>query len=486
MITAKEIKVLDRNAEFHKIPPERLMESAGKGVADYVNNQIKPDSVLLFCGQGNNGGDGFVAARYLAKKYDVTVFLVGSEEHIRSAIARKNFKRLKTLPITIYDQHSIDKIPKLLTQSTLIIDAMLGIGLSGSLRSPFDAIVESINQRTDKIILSVDVPTGWGMNQAIKPAVTITFHDVKEQMNPENAGEIHILDIGIPHKAQQYVGPGDLIVHYPYPKKQSHKGENGRLLVIGGGPYSGAPALSALAALRTGIDLVFVATPTQTATVIAAYSPNIIVKPLPSLSMITKDDINPINELISTVDAVVLGPGLGSSYDTADAVRLLVPLIVKQNLPLVVDADGLRALGQQRDCIQDSNTIITPHAGEFTDFTGAKLPTNLKEKTNVVSQWAKKLGINIFLKGPIDILSNEETTKLNDVHNSAMTVGGTGDVLAGIIGAFLSKKIDSMNAMRMAAFLNGAAGNLVFQKKSYGLLATDIIEQIPVVLKRYL
>ncbi len=485
MITAKEIKVLDRNAEFQKIPPEKLMESAGKGVADYVNKQIRPASILIFCGQGNNGGDGFVAARYLAKKYQVMVFLVGSEKHIRSDIARKNFNRLKTLPIPIYDQRSIDKIPDLLTQSTLIIDAMLGIGLSGNLRPPFNNIVHSINQ-ADKMIISVDVPTGLGMNEAVKPTVTITFHDVKKGMTLKNAGDIVIVDIGIPSKAQQYVGPGDLMVHYPVPKRQSHKGENGRLLVIGGGPFSGAPALSALAALRSGTDLVSIATPKQTAKIIATYSPNIILKPLPSVNMITKDDINPIKEFISTVDAVVLGPGLGSSYDTADAVRSLIPYIVQQNIPLVVDADALRALGQQRDCIQETNTIITPHAGEFTDFTGTKLPNDLSQRADIVSQWANKLGICIFLKGSVDILSDGEMTKLNDVHNPAMTVGGTGDVLAGIIGGFLSKKTDPMNAMRMAAFLNGEAGNLVFQKKSYGLLATDIIEQIPSVLKTYL
>ncbi len=486
MIAAKEIKVLDRNAEFYGTPPEKLMESAGKGVADYVDKNIKPDSILIFCGHGNNGGDGFVTARYLSKNYKVTVFLASSEENIRSDIAQKNYNKLKKLPITLYNHHSLDKIPELIDQSNLIIDAMLGIGLSGDLRPPFNTIVQSINRTKDKTIISVDVPTGLGMNESVKPAVTITFHDLKEGMVTEKAGDIVIVDIGIPKKAQQYVGPGDLMIHYPVPKKQSHKGENGRLLIIGGGPFSGAPALSALAALRTGADLVFVATPKQTAKVIGSYSPNIILKPLTSEHMITKNDINPMRELLSAVDAVVLGPGLGSSYDTADAVRSFVPCIVKQNLPLVIDADALRAIGQNRDCIQETRTIITPHAGEFTDFTGTKPPIELKQRADFVSQWAKKLGICIFLKGAVDIMSDRETTKLNDVHNPAMTVGGTGDVLAGIIGALLSKKTDPMNAMRMAAFLNGEAGNHVFQKKSYGLLATDIIEQIPLVLKTYL
>ena len=487
MITAEEIKVLDKNAEFYNTAPEKLMESAGKHVAQYIDKNLKSKHILIFCGVGNNGGDGFVAARHLAKKFSVTVFLVGTEKDIKTTISRMNFKKLAQNPLKIYDERSMDKLPELIQKSNVVVDAMLGIGLSGELRAPFDYIVDLINQHKNQTdVVAVDVPTGIGMNIAVKPEVTITFHDVKKGMNETNCGEIIIVDIGIPLKAQQYVGPGELSVYYPHPKKQSHKGENGRVLIIGGGPFSGAPALSGLAALRTGADLVYVAAPKYSANIISAFSPNLIVKGLHKPKMMTKDDITTITEMLSRVDSIVLGPGLGSSYDTAEAVRTLVPHIVQKDIPLVIDADALKATTEIRDSLKDSKTIVTPHAMEFAAFTGSEISSELNERIDMVSQWAKKLGISIFLKGPTDILSNGQITKLNDVHNPAMTVGGTGDVLAGIIGGLLAKKTSLMNAMRIAAFLNGKAGNLVFSKKSYGLVATDIIEELPMVLKKYL
>ncbi len=188
---------------------------------------------------------------------------------------------------------------------------MLGIGLLGELRNPYSIIVEKINSQKEKTIISVDVPTGLGTNLAIKPDFTVTFHDSKETMNKENSGEIHIVDIGIPKKSIDYVGPGELNVYYPRPKKQSHKGENGSVLIIGGGPYVGAPALAGLAALRTGADLVYIATPKSSWQAIASFSPNLIVKGLNS-EVLTPGDIPTIREIVNKCDAVVLGPGLGS------------------------------------------------------------------------------------------------------------------------------------------------------------------------------
>jgi len=153
---------------------------------------------------------------------------------------------------------------------------------------------------------------------------------------------------------------------------------------------------------------------------------------------------------------------------------------------LVIDADAIKPVGEQLELIKNSNTVVTPHAMEFKKLIGYDIPQTIDDRIKMVQVWAKKLGIAIFLKGYVDILSDGERTKLNKIHNEAMTVGGTGDVLAGIIGALLSKDVEPFNAMRVAAFLNGEAGNEVFSKKSYGLLATDIIEEIPGILKRYL
>ena len=504
MIQACEIHVLDKNAEFLGIPTITLMENAGKRVADFILNQIKSsENILVFCGTGNNGGDGFVAARKISKKFNVSVFLVGKPIDIKTDISKKNFEKLKKTNLTIYDINSSEKIDELISESKVIIDSMLGVGLSGNLKEPYFSIVKKINNAKNKTIISVDVPTGLWTKTSIKPNYTITFHDVKNGMNKKNCGDIIIADIGIPTKSEEFVGPGEIVTYYPRPKKDSHKGDNGRLLVVGGGPYFGAPALSSFAAQRTGVDLVFIITPKKVAKAITSYSPlliksvkiaknlaklspNLIVKESTNEEIIVPEDIKIVEKLEKKVDALLIGPGLGTDAKTNKAVEKIITFFVKKNKPIVIDADAIQVFGQNLDIIKNSKTVVTPHIREFKKLTGVTLSNDLKDKKEKVKKWANKIGITILLKGPIDIISDGKNVKLNNVHNEAMTAGGTGDILAGIVGALLSKKIEPFNAARMAIFINGTAGNFAFKKKSYGLISTDIIDEIPNVLRKYL
>jgi hydroxyethylthiazole kinase-like uncharacterized protein yjeF len=483
MISEAEIKVLDRNSEFFGVPTLQLMENAGKKVADFVKNIIKntKKNILILCGTGNNGGDGCVAARYLADEYTVHVFIIGTD--MKTEIARKNYQKLTSTGVHVTS--SLTEIDSLLQTSDVIIDSLLGTGLSGDLKEPYATLVKKINAATKKIIVSVDVPTGLGTTLSVLPQYTVTFHDVKEGMNEKNSGTLQVVDIDIPQEAITYVGPGELSVYYPRPPKKSHKGDNGVVLIIGGGPYIGAPALSGLAALRTGVDLVYIATPKRSWKSIAAFSPNFIVKDLNS-DILTKKDLPTIEELLTKCTGVILGPGLGNAKETEDAVLPLVTHIIQEKKPLVIDADAIKPVGDNIILLQNSTTVVTPHVGEFKKLTGITLSQDVDIRVKAVQEWAKKIGITIFLKGYIDVLSDGKNVKLNKVHNEAMTVGGTGDVLAGIIGALVSKGVAPFNAVRIAAFLNGEAGNEAFKKKSYGLLATDIIEEIPDILKKYL
>jgi len=486
MISVREAKVLDKNSEYYGTTQYILMENAGREVAKFIY-KIYPNEkkILIFCGLGNNGGDGFVAARYLLKKYCVTLFLVGKEKDIKTEISRKNYLKLKKTNIDIFNIDSADKLNELLLENHVIIDSIMGIGFSGDLREPIFSIVKKINAVKDKSILSVDVPTGLGTNNAIIPKFTLTFHDQKEGMSIKNSGEIKVVDIGIPKDAIDCVGPGELIVYYPIPKSQSHKGDNGKVLIIGGGPYVGAPALVGLSALRTGSDLVYIATPKRVGKLVSSFSPNLIVKNLNS-DFLIPGDLTSIREFLDRCNAVVIGPGLGNAKETREAIIKIVEIFVDHNVPLVIDADAIISIGENLDIIRNSKTVVTPHKMEFGKLTGIILPEDIDNKVKIVQEWAENLGISIFLKGYIDVLSNGKTTKINKIHNKAMTVGGTGDVLAGIIGALLSKGVEPFNAIRISAFLNGEAGNNVFDKKSYGLLATDIIEELPFVLKKYL
>ena len=504
MISSEEIKVIDKNSEFYGTPASELMENAGRGLADFIKTKHKTTgkNILFFCGTGNNGGDGLVAARYLGKKgYNVKVFLTG--ENVKTKISQENLHKLKKTNTKIYNIDSIDKIDEIISLSDTIVDSMLGIGLTGSLREPYKIIVNKINLSKNKTIVVVDIPTGFGTSCSVKPDYTVTFHDVKNGMNKNNCGDIITVDIKVPQKAKEYVGPGELVAFYPIPKKNSHKGENGRLLIVGGGPYYGAPALSSFAAQRAGVDLVYVATPKKVARAITSYSPllikpvklakniaklspTLIVKELKNENILIEDDVPLIESLVSKVDTLLIGPGLGSAEETQKTVKKIVKIFVDNKKSIVIDADAIKVVGRKPDLIRNSRTVLTPHTGEFKELTNIKLSKVLDERKKHVENWANKFGVTILLKGPVDIISNGKHTKLNDVHNQAMTVGGTGDVLAGVIGALLSKNVEPFNAARIGAFINGYAGNLAFKKKSYGLIATDVIEEIPNVLKSFL
>jgi len=505
MISGLEVKVLDINSDYYGVPAINLMENAGKNITKFINDNLKTKKkeILIFCGLGNNGGDGFVATRHLSKKYDVTLFLIGKKEDIKTGIAKKNFNKLKNTKTKILDIGSKDDISDLISNNRVIVDAMLGIGIKGELREPYKTIVDMINCSKNKTIISVDIPTGFGSKKSIKPDFTVTFHDIKYGMNQKNCGEISIVDIAIPKKAVDYVGPGELKTFYPIPKKDSHKGENGRLLVVGGGPYYGAPALSSFAAQRSGTDLIYLATPKKVAKAVTSYSPlvikpvrlakhlaklspTLIVKELKDSDNLIVEDFEIIKEYIDKVNTLLVGPGLGSDKKTQKAVEKIIRLFVKSKKSIVIDADAIKVIGRNLDIVKNSNIVLTPHTGEFKELTGIGLSKKLGDRKKNVEKWAKKLNVTICLKGPVDIVSNGEQTKLNDIHNEAMTVGGTGDVLAGVIAGLMSKNVEGFDAARMGVFINGAAGNYAFKKRSYGLVATDIIDEIPSVIKKYL
>lgn len=479
MISFKEVNVLDKNASYLGIPTYQLMENAGKAVADNALQKfdVKRKKVLILCGTGNNGGDGFVAAWYLSEHCDVTVILLKPEEKLGSKLAKSNLDRIKD--VVQFMEHPSDLGNKI-ADYKLIIDAMFGIGITGELREPYSSYIETVN-KSGLPALSVDVPSGLGTSKAVKPKVTVTFHDIKEGMTRENSGEIIITDIGIPVDAEKYVGPGDF-VYYPKPKESSHKGENGRLLIVGGGPYTGAPALAGLAAYRIGVDLVHIATPVQTYPIIASYSPNFIVHRLSS-EVLVPEDLSILENLLDIVDAVVIGPGIGRAGKTTELVKSFMKICSK---PILIDADGIWAIAGDPSLLEGHIGVITPHASEFQTLTKEEISSKIEELIGQVKNFSNKGGLTILFKGPIDVISDGQNVKLNRSGNPGMTVGGTGDVLAGIVGGLLSKGVPPFNAARIGAFTNGYSGDLAFERLGYSMTSTDIIENIPEVLASFL
>ena len=261
---------------------------------------------------------------------------------------------------------------------------------------------------------------------------------------------------------------------------ESHKGDFGRLLIIGGSEtYVGAPALAALAALRTGLDLVYIASPEKTAYAISAISPNLITLKLRG-DHLAKNNLGQLKTFLERSTAVVFGPGLDLHKDTIEATFKIFDIMNRLKKPALLDADALRILGMKRQKIEFP-FVLTPHFGEFEAFTGGQPSINIKSRTSEVKNLAKRLGGVVVLKGNVDIVSDGKNLRINYTGNPSMTVGGTGDVLSGIIGCFLAQGIDCFNSSVAGVFINGVAGDLA-REKGINLVPTDLIEQISGVI----
>jgi len=490
-ITSKEMRALELNAEYFGVSRLQLMENAGRSVATEIASRFKPDktNVAVFCGTGGNGGDGFVAARHLLSYgFEVEVILAGKPIDIIDEAASKNWQALKPLEgiIKLHEIYDSALIPNI--KAEVAVDALLGIGLKGSLRPPILQLVNKINAMK-AFRVAVDIPTGIDsdtgevLGEAVKADLTITFHKVKTGLGEAKkyTGELIVKDMGLPYEFESFAGPGDVsLVVKPRPS-EAHKGDFGRLLVIGGSEvFSGAPTLVALTALRTGVDLTYIAAPQKTAYAIASMSPNLITVKLEG------EHLNPRNNAVikrylEFSTGAVVGPGLGLHKETKDALNEIVTLVEAAKIPLLLDADGLKAFAESKRKV-NVPLVLTPHAGEYKILTGEAPPTDLKKRAEEVQTTAQKLGATILLKGNVDIISDGNRVKLNFTGNPGMTVGGTGDVLSGIVGAFLAQKADPFEAAVAGAFINGAAGDFVKSEKGYHMVPTDIIDWIPRVM----
>lgn len=470
MLPVDEFLVLDRNAVEWGVPVPALMENAGMAVADVVRDlQESGTNVLILCGPGNNGGDGLVAARHLENDFKVAVSFLDEGGGSRNAVCRQNLERVRHL--------LVDWDASLLEDGGLVVDALLGTGLRGELRQPYLGAVEVLNDFKGPVV-SVDVPSGWGTRHAVRPDLTVTFHDVKEGMDENDCGSMVIVDIGIPPEAQNQTGPGEYLL-YPSSAHDSHKGQNGRLLIVGGGPYTGAPSLAGMGACGIGVDLLHIATPESSFQSVASHSPLFIVHCLEG-SRLGNPHVNDILSWMDQADCLLMGPGLGMGPETLQAV---VRLMQECKLPLVVDADALHAIGPGHRLSLDRPMVLTPHGREFERLSGTSLPKDMHDRAEAVRQQASEFGCTILLKGETDIISDGQRIKFNTTGNSAMTSGGTGDVLAGVVAGLLSKGMTPFNAARLGAHLNGAAGDLSFRLKSYGMTALDLCQQVPYALK---
>lgn len=490
-LSSSEIAILDRNSEYLGVSTLQLMENAGRSVADEVEARFgKGASVTVYGGTGRNGGDGMVTARHLAGRgFKVRFLLVGDERLIRDASVLSNWSTLKAMEWTVKVKSCQDSstIPK--SDSDVIIDAMLGTGTHGKLRQPFLQAVQVVNASAG-FKIAVDVPTGIDsdtgelLGEAVRANLTVTLHALKRGFSRSKQywGEVRVVEIGIPPEAAIYAGPGDVAAISKERPADSHKGQYGRLLVIGGSEiYSGAPALVALSAYRTGVDLVNIAAPEKTAQSIASFSPSIITIKLPGNNLATRH-LRTLDEHIYKANTIAIGPGLGLAKETVSAVRKIISFAIKRKKPLLIDADALKAVGVVKRRMFDESIVMTPHAGEFEAVSGKDPSNDLMTRMNKVREFASLSGAVILLKGPTDIISDGIRIKLNDTGNPGMTVGGTGDVLSGVIAGLMTQGFEPYESAIAGAFVNGAAGDMAVERFGHHLTPTDLIEHIPRIL----
>ncbi|MFX1259903.1 MAG: NAD(P)H-hydrate dehydratase [Promethearchaeota archaeon] len=503
-ISSEEMGILDNNSEWLGIPKSHLMECAGYSFAIEIINRYKLNDnskIAIFCGTGNNGGDGFVIARHLSSfGIKVLVILLGLPEKIRTQEAKLNWDIISnhlnhSIQIEIIrDSTDIDKIRTLIRKErayNLIIDGLLGTGIKGRIREPISSAIDLINtlkEQEDINVVSIDVPSGLDPNsgkiedKAVKSDLVITFHRIKKGMNKnkEYINEIIVKSIGIPQEAKIFVGRGDLLPTLKVRKINAYKGQFGRILVIGGSKnYSGAPAYSSLTSINFGIDLVITYTPQVVGDIIRSYSPSLIIRTSPG-DWLNIDALNEIKSLLDWSNSILIGPGLGEQKETEIFLIKLIENLKKEQKSFVLDADALKLVKNHLDLLKGQSVILTPHEMELKIMAGVELPPydKIEERGKIIFDLAKKLELTLLVKGRYDYISNGKLLKINRTGCPEMSIGGTGDVLAGLCASFLSTENEPFQSACSAAFLNGFIGEYCKKKVGPRFTTIDMINNI--------
>ncbi|MCQ4153403.1 MAG: NAD(P)H-hydrate dehydratase [Archaeoglobales archaeon] len=459
-INSKDMRILDLNCEYFGLSRLQLMENAGKAVAEEIMRRFSGGRVAVYAGSGNNGGDGFVAARHL-RGFDVEIFLAGEP---KTEIAQKNFEILKKAG------YKIQKVSE--SDAEIIVDALLGTGITGRPRGDYERAIEIINS-SKAFRVAVDVPSGLNADTgeyeiAVKADLTVTFHKMKPGIIKARdiCGEVVVRDIGIPEAFERICGVGDVVATYKR-FEDAHKGMHGRVAVIGGGDYTGAVAFASLSAYHSGADIVITAVPESIKSIVAGFSPNLIVRGLKG-EKITPRNLREAEEIVRKCDVAVIGMGVGENPEFKEFVEELL----KSCRKAVLDAEGITGnIPEGVEC------ILTPHRGELKKNFGAE-PKD-------VQRVARETGAVILLKGKEDIITDGQRTKVNRTGNAGMTVGGTGDVLAGMCGALFCLD-DAFHSACASAFVNGYAGDLCLEKYGYNFTSMHLIEMLPEAFRRCL
>ena len=513
LVTAEQMRTIDTRAiEGMSVPGVALMENAGRGVFSVIEEEIGEVGDLSFvivCGRGNNGGDGFVVARFLKNAgAKVTSYLLGAKSEVRGD-AKINLDialKAKIEVVEIRSEASVSKLEKGLNAADVAVDAIFGTGFKGATDGLPAKVVEVLNQ-FEGLVFSVDVPsgldstTGQTEGPCVVADVTATLCLPKRGLllypGRQCAGDVYVVDIEVPSAAieeekvkVELIDESYVESALPLRPHGAHKGRFGHLLVVAGSlGMTGAAALASMSALRVGCGLVTLAIPASLNDAMEVKLTEVMTLPLPETESRTlaPEGLDAILSFLEKIDALAIGPGLSTNPETR---KLVLKLLPEVKCPTVVDADGLNCLSFDMSVIRKCKAplVLTPHPGEASRLIGTSASEIDRERIDYAVSISKRFSSILVLKGAPTVVANTEgLAYVNQTGNSGMATGGSGDVLTGMIGGFLAQGVGGFEASRIAVYLHGLAGDIGAERMTeYSLVAGDIMEDIPLAIKECL
>lgn len=508
--TAAAMRNIDqRTIKTYRVPGIVLMENAGLQLARVMHEQwpdLAQRHVTIVTGRGNNGGDGFILARHLWQRgIDVQVLLLAAGRSLRGD-ARRAYVMARAYGVPMATCTTLTawrRATRDLHKTGIVVDAMLGTGLQRPAAGGYAEAICTLNA-LGKPIVAVDIPSGLWADQGdapephIRATHTVTFALPKcgLLLPPADAavGHLHIADIGIPRSAIEaeaipvhWLEASEVQQALPLRRPEAHKGNHGHLLVVAGSPgKTGAAMLASRSALRAGAGLVTLALPGSLNRALEAHVTEVMTLPLAETptAAIAAQGREAICHFASKVQALVLGPGLGTEPDTVACVH---SVLRDATIPIVLDADGLNCLVGHLHVLEECTTpiILTPHPGEMARLLGVTTAEIQTQRWSVALDFARRYRAWVVLKGARTVIYTPDGQRwVNPTGNAALATAGTGDVLAGAIGAFLCQGLEPQQAALCGVYLHGLAGDRLRDRMgSAGLIASDVVEELPYAVR---